>query len=86
MAEIPVQKIIRSHRRTIALEVTPDATLVVRAPYRISKSCIEEMIQQKSAWILRKFDEMKQRPASLCHEYEEGEMFFFSGDHTLCRS
>jgi predicted metal-dependent hydrolase len=79
MAEIPVKKIIRSRRRTIALEITSEATLVVRAPHRISESCIEEMIQQKSAWILRKFDEMKQRPASPCHEYEEGEMFLFLG-------
>ena len=79
MAEIPVEKIIRSRRRTIALEVTFEATLVVRAPHRISESSIEEMIQQKSAWILRKFDEMKQRPASPCHEYQEGEMFLFLG-------
>ncbi|MCK9591729.1 MAG: M48 family metallopeptidase [Methanoregula sp.] len=79
MAEIPVENIIRSQRRTIALEVTPEATLVVRAPHRASKSCIEEMIQQKSAWILRKMDEMKQRPVSPCHQYEEGETFLFHG-------
>ena len=38
MEEIPVEKIIRSRRRTIALEVTPDATLIVRAPHRVSTS------------------------------------------------
>jgi len=37
------------------------------------------MIQQKSMWILRKLDEMKQRPAFPCHEYQEGEMFLFLG-------
>jgi predicted metal-dependent hydrolase len=37
------------------------------------------MIQQKSAWILRKIDEMKQRPASACYQYQEGEMFLFLG-------
>ncbi len=79
MPEIPIGKIIRSRRRTIALEVTSDATLVVRAPYRASNAFIEEMIEQKSAWILRKFHEMKQRPASLCHEYAGGEMFLFLG-------
>lgn len=79
MAVIPVKKIIRSHRRTIALEITSEASLVVRAPHRISEASIEEMIQHKSAWILRKFDEMKQRPASPCHEYQEGEMFLFLG-------
>jgi predicted metal-dependent hydrolase len=79
MEEIPIGKIIRSRRRTIALEVTPDAILIVRAPHRVSKTTIEEMIQQKSAWILRKLDEMKQRPASPSYEYAEGEMFLFLG-------
>jgi len=79
MADIPVEKIIRTHRRTIALEVTTDATLIVRAPHRMSVSSINEMIQQKGAWILRKFDEMKQRPASPCHDYQAGERFLFLG-------
>jgi predicted metal-dependent hydrolase len=79
MAEIPPGKIIRSRRRTIALEVTPDATLIIRAPYHLSHASIEEMIQQKSTWILRKLDEMKKRPASPCHQYAEGEMFLFLG-------
>ncbi|MFA5348722.1 MAG: SprT family zinc-dependent metalloprotease [Methanoregula sp.] len=79
MEGIPVEKVIRSRRRTIALEITPAATLVVRAPLRAPASLIDEMICQKSAWILRKMDEMKQRPASPCHEYAEGELFLFLG-------
>ena len=79
MKEIPVEKIIRSHRRTIALEVTPAATLVVRAPLRAPAAFIDDMIRQKSAWILRKMDEMKQRPVLPCHEYTEGELFLYLG-------
>lgn len=79
MEEIPVEKIIRSRRRTIGLEVTPAATLIVRAPLRAPAAYIEELIRQKSSWILKKLDEMKQRPLSPCHEYTEGEMFFFLG-------
>jgi hypothetical protein len=79
MKEIPVEKIIRSRRRTIALEVTPAATLIVRAPLKASAAYIEKVIRQKSSWILRKFDEMKCRPSSPCHEYAEGELFFFLG-------
>jgi len=40
MDEIPLEKIIRSRRRTIALEITSGATLVVRAPLRASSSDI----------------------------------------------
>ena len=79
MKEIPVEKIIRSRRKTLALEVTPAATLIVRAPLRASTACIEEMIRQKRTWILRKLDAMKQRPRSACHEYTEGELFLFLG-------
>ena len=79
MEEIPVEKIIRSHRRTIALEVTHDATLIVRAPLRTSIGCIEDLVRQKSAWIQRKLHEMKRLPLSPLHEYAEGELFFFLG-------
>jgi hypothetical protein len=79
MEEIPVEKIIRSRRRTIALEVTPAATVIVRAPLRTPAEYIEEIIQKKSSWILRKMDEIKRRPLSPCHEYAEGEMFLFLG-------
>jgi predicted metal-dependent hydrolase len=79
MEDIPVEKIIRSRRRTLSLEVTPAATLIVRAPLKASSAYIEEMIRQKSSWILRKQDEMKRRPLSPCHEYTEGELFLFLG-------
>jgi predicted metal-dependent hydrolase len=79
MEEIPIEKIIRSRRRTIALEVTPAATLIVRAPLRAPATHIEEIIRQKRSWILRKMDEVKRRPRPPCHEYTEGEMFLFLG-------
>jgi len=79
MHEIPVEEIIRSRRRTIALEVTPAATLIVRAPLRASVAYIEEVIRQKSGWILRKQDEMKRRLPAACHEYTEGELFLYLG-------
>jgi hypothetical protein len=79
MEEIPVEKIIRSRRRTIALEVTPAATVIVRAPLRAPAEYIAEILQQKSSWILRKMDEIKRRPHPPCHEYMEGELFLFLG-------
>jgi hypothetical protein len=79
MQKIQVEKIIRSRRRTIALEITPSATLIVRAPLRASNEYIEELIRQKRSWIERKFDEMKRRPLLSGHEYAEGEIFLFLG-------
>jgi predicted metal-dependent hydrolase len=79
MQKIQVEKIIRSRRRTIALEITPTATLIVRAPLRAPAEYIEEIIRQKRSWIVRKFDEMKRRPLPSGHEYAEGEIFHFLG-------
>jgi len=79
MQKILVEKIIRSRRRTVALEITPSATLIVRAPLRAPSAYIEEIIRQKHSWIVRKFDEMKRRPLSSGHEYTEGEIFLFLG-------
>jgi len=79
MPEIPVEKIVRSRRRTIALEVTPQATLVVRAPHRVPEVYIEAMIREKSAWIQKKLAEMRARPQAPVREYGEGEVFWFLG-------
>jgi predicted metal-dependent hydrolase len=79
MQKIQVEKIIRSRRRTIALEITPSATLIVRAPLRAPTEYIEELIRQKRSWIVRKFDEIKRRPLLSGHEYAEGEIFLFLG-------
>jgi len=79
MDDIRIEKVIRSRRRTIALEVTSDASLIVRAPLRVPASYIEGMIREKHDWIRRKMDEIKKRPAAPLHEYREGELFLFLG-------
>ena len=79
MDDIPVEKIIRSHRRTIALIITPDGHLIVRAPLRAPAAMINEFVKEKDAWIRKKIWDMKQRPETPLHEYTEGELFQFHG-------
>jgi predicted metal-dependent hydrolase len=79
MDEIPVEKIIRSRRRSIALVITPDGHLIVRAPLKAPAGLIEEVVLEKRNWIKKKIAEMLQRPAPSVHTYEEGEVFFFLG-------
>jgi predicted metal-dependent hydrolase len=79
MAEIPIKKIVRSRRKTIGFEITPDASLIIRAPLRASKVYISDLVRQKDTWIQRKIGELKQRQVSPCHEYAEGEQFLFLG-------
>lgn len=52
-------QIIRSHRRTLALEITPTGEVRVRAPYFVSEQDIKKFVESKSNWIekhLRKLE------------------------------
>jgi hypothetical protein len=79
MDDIRIEKIVRSRRRTIALVITPEARLVVRAPLRASAAMIDDLVREKRSWIQKKIREIQQRPAATVHAYEEGENFFYLG-------
>ncbi|MBF0619713.1 MAG: M48 family metallopeptidase [Candidatus Omnitrophica bacterium] len=49
-----IARIVRTHRRTLGLQIMPDASLVVHAPERISVGDIERLILQKERWIIEK--------------------------------
>ena len=52
MTERPLEaEIIRSARRTLALEVRTDGRVVVRAPLRLSASEIARFLEEKRGWI-----------------------------------
>jgi len=80
MEKIEVKQIIRSRRRTVALVVTRDATLVVRAPLRAPIRLIEDFVSRKSSWIRRKMAEAAARPGPSPKEYADGEEFLYLGD------
>ncbi|MBR2889230.1 MAG: M48 family metallopeptidase [Oscillospiraceae bacterium] len=44
-------RLIRSDRKTLALQIEPDGTLVVRAPRRMPKTAIDAFILEKRDWI-----------------------------------
>lgn len=44
-------QLIRSDRKTVSLQITPDAKLVVRAPKSMPQSRIRELIESKYDWI-----------------------------------
>lgn len=54
-------QLIRSDRKTLAIEVTAEGELIVRAPKRCRKAIIEAFLQEKQDWIERKRVERKDR-------------------------
>lgn len=81
-----VTDIVRSRRRTLALIVTQDARLVVRAPLYTPLGYIQRFVDKKSSWIDRKMREVTARvPSQLSRGFSEGEKFPYLGrDYTLC--
>ncbi|MHB8819108.1 MAG: M48 family metallopeptidase [Bellilinea sp.] len=52
MSQAPViDRIIRSRRKTVALIVTPEGKLEVRAPLVLGRKQIETIVSEKSGWI-----------------------------------
>ncbi|MDA9101216.1 M48 family metallopeptidase [Omnitrophica bacterium] len=73
-------KLVRSERRTIAIEIGPGAETIVRAPRRAPMEMIQKFIHEKQNWILRQQDRVRQRAEGLpAREYQSGERFFYLG-------
>ena len=75
-----IDKLIRSHRKTIGLQITNDARLIVRAPHYASEDYIHQLIQRKESWIKAKQEYFKQRQNKiLVRKFVPGEEFLFLG-------
>ncbi|MEI6437403.1 MAG: SprT family zinc-dependent metalloprotease [Candidatus Omnitrophota bacterium] len=72
-------KLVRSRRRTVALLISPDAVLTVRAPLHTPVARIEGFIREKARWIDRKIQEQKSRPSAGVKQFVEGELFLYLG-------
>ncbi len=56
-------KIIRSDRKTAAIQIKPDLTVIIRVPQKMRDSEIEKFIISNSAWIEKHLEIMKLRQA-----------------------
>ncbi len=75
-------RLIRSkkRRKTISLHIREGGTIVIHAPYRVSKREIEEFIREKEAWVVRKLTEGKERHKELQKTFIPGEKFLYLGE------
>ena len=53
--------IIRSRRKTISLEITDHLEVLVRAPYQVSDTYIQNFVKEKSDWITAHLEKMQKR-------------------------
>lgn len=57
-------ELIRSRRKTLALEITRDCRVLVRAPLRMSESRIRSFVEHHGDWIQTHLERQRQRAAS----------------------
>lgn len=80
MINVKIDQLIRSHRKTIGLQITNDARLIVRAPHFTPEDLIHKLIHRKVSWIKAKQDYFKQRQNEiLVRKFIPGEEFLFLG-------
>ncbi|MBI5023860.1 MAG: M48 family metallopeptidase [Candidatus Omnitrophica bacterium] len=73
-------QLIRSKRRTLALMISADATLVVRAPAHTPLDTIEQFVGKNTDWIKRTLARLQKRPQVKQKQFVRGEEFLFLGE------
>ena len=76
---IEVDEIIRSQRKTLALIVKPDGSLIVRSPLRTPEKLIREFIENHTEWIEKKQAEALAVLPPVPRQYVPGETFMYLG-------
>lgn len=71
--------LIRSSRRTLALEIKPDASLVVRAPRWTPLDQVHCFVEKHAVWIAGKQTAAQMRPRLLPKSFVDGEEFWLLG-------
>ena len=56
-------RVVRSSRKTVAIHITPEGGMEVRAPYRVTMRFIEDFVNSKADWIEEKTAAQRARTA-----------------------
>lgn len=63
MAQRIAYQIIRSNRKTIAIQITPAGQVVVRCPQRMPTAQIQAFVDEKQDWLRKHLEKVESRPA-----------------------
>ncbi|MCX7991351.1 MAG: M48 family metallopeptidase [Proteobacteria bacterium] len=77
-----VDKIIKSKRKTIALQLNSDGLLIVRAPNFATKEQIESFIKKHYDWLVKVRQDLEEKQRRIKKaNFVEGENFLFLGNY-----
>lgn len=64
-------RIIRSRRKTISIQIDENLRITVRAPLRMKEAAIQTFIEERSEWIEKHLEKMRERQEKLRTEQAE---------------
>ncbi|MBI4731939.1 MAG: M48 family metallopeptidase, partial [Chloroflexi bacterium] len=76
---IAIDRLVRSRRKTIALIVQPDGTLLVRAPLKIPEAHVRKFVEQHADWITKNQTRAQKYAPPPHKKYKDGETFLYLG-------
>lgn len=68
--------VIKSNRKTVAIQVNADLTVTVRTPRRATKKDIERILKEKEPWIRKHIEQMRAKKA----QYESVEVPYLTNE------
>jgi predicted metal-dependent hydrolase len=78
--------IIRSRRKTIAVEITKEGGVLVRAPLKLARREVLAFVHQSSGWIARKLAQARVlQEERTARRFREGELFPYLGEQHCLR-
>lgn len=80
-------RVLYSARRTLAISILPDASVIVRVPYRTSDRTIQKLVADKSSWILKHTNNFRiERGNKLPVTYINGSIHLFRGKEIMLQT
>jgi predicted metal-dependent hydrolase len=76
---VPIDQIIRSRRKTIALYITAQGKVVVRAPLGLPEADIRALVERKAAWVEGKLTQAQQQVSAQLNRFDQGREIYFLG-------
>ena len=76
---IPIDRLVRSRRKTVAILIDRDGRLTVRAPLRLSMPRIQEFVESHAGWIAKTLARLQAVSPPPAQRYADGETLLFLG-------
>ncbi|HHV95606.1 MAG TPA: M48 family metallopeptidase [Clostridiaceae bacterium] len=73
--------VVKTRRKTIGIIINRNGEVKVHVPFGVTKKQIDEIVQKKADWIIKKVNEVIERNSNIIQkEYINGEKFLYLGD------